>query len=76
MEKLGVNINCKGNLKDIKLRLENLEKAGYRVVYFDGDFLDPSIEKEKLKEIVKIIRDTSLEPFSAHKTFNLSFWVV
>jgi len=66
VKNLGVNINCSGNLEDIKLRLENLIKAEYRVVYFDGDFLDPSIEKEKLKEIVKIIRDTSLEPFSAH----------
>jgi len=66
MENLGVNINCRGNLEDVRLRLENLVKAGYRTVYFDGDFFAPTMEKEKLKEITKIIKDTPLEPFSGH----------
>ncbi|MCD6408670.1 sugar phosphate isomerase/epimerase [bacterium] len=63
---LGANIPFGGKIEIARRNIENLVKTGYRIVYFNGDFLDTSVTEEKLKEVSKIISDTPLIPFSAH----------
>ncbi len=64
MFKIGANIYFK-DLKTAIKNVENLANCGYDAIYFDGDFfIIPQINE--IKEISKIISNTSLIPFSAH----------
>ncbi|MCM8804134.1 MAG: sugar phosphate isomerase/epimerase [Candidatus Omnitrophica bacterium] len=58
---IGSNISFRNYFEEVK----NLKENGYKYVYFDGDFLIDT-KNRQLEDIFKLIKDFELIPFSLH----------